>query len=39
MMLRTRCLQCESSTERQEDFHDVSVPVRIEKVDSDDEDG
>ncbi|XP_060572800.1 ubiquitin carboxyl-terminal hydrolase 1-like isoform X2 [Ruditapes philippinarum] len=38
MMLRTRCLQCESSTERQEDFHDVSVPVRIEKSDSDDED-
>ncbi|XP_045209815.2 ubiquitin carboxyl-terminal hydrolase 1-like [Mercenaria mercenaria] len=38
MMLRTRCLQCESSRERQEDFHDVSVPVRIEKSDSDTED-
>ena len=39
MVLRTRCLQCESSRERREDFHDVSVPVRLEKSDSDDEEG
>lgn len=39
MMLRTQCLQCESSRERQEDFHDISVPVRVEKSDSDIEDG
>ena len=38
MILRTRCLQCESSTERKEDFHDVSVPVRLEHSDSDDDD-
>ena len=39
MMLRTRCLQCESSRERREDFHDVSVPVRLEQSDSDEEEG
>ena len=39
MMLRTRCLQCESSRERREEFHDVSVPVRLEQSDSDDEEG
>ena len=39
MMLRTRCLQCESSRERREEFHDVSVPVRLERSDSDDEEG
>ena len=36
-MLRTRCLHCESSRERTEDFHDVSVPVRLEKQESDEE--
>jgi len=39
MMLRTRCIQCESSWERQEAFHDISVPVRIENADSDNEEG
>ena len=39
MILRTRCLQCESSKERREDFHDVSVPVRLEHSESDDEEG
>ena len=28
LVLRTRCLECESSTERREDFQDVSVPVQ-----------
>lgn len=27
LVLRTRCLECESFTERREDFHDISVPV------------
>lgn len=27
LVLRTRCLECESFTERREDFQDVSVPV------------
>ncbi|XP_058494737.1 ubiquitin carboxyl-terminal hydrolase 1 [Solea solea] len=27
LVLRTRCLECESFTERRENFHDISVPV------------
>ncbi|XP_034035435.1 ubiquitin carboxyl-terminal hydrolase 1 [Thalassophryne amazonica] len=27
LVLRTRCLECESCTERREDFQDISVPV------------
>lgn len=27
LVLRTRCLECESFTERKEDFQDISVPV------------
>lgn len=27
LVLRTRCLECESFTERREDFQDISVPV------------
>lgn len=38
MMLRTRCLECESAKERREDFQDVSVPIKKIKDDSDDED-
>ncbi|XP_062584429.1 ubiquitin carboxyl-terminal hydrolase 1-like isoform X1 [Saccostrea cucullata] len=38
MMLRTKCCECENCRERIEDFHDISVPVRSEKVEeSDDE--
>lgn len=37
-MLRTRCNECESACERQEDFHDISVPVRLENSDCDDDD-
>uniref|UniRef100_A0A8C5KW70 Ubiquitin carboxyl-terminal hydrolase n=1 Tax=Jaculus jaculus TaxID=51337 RepID=A0A8C5KW70_JACJA len=28
LVLRTRCLECESLTERREDFQDISVPVQ-----------
>uniref|UniRef100_A0A8C5PII7 Ubiquitin carboxyl-terminal hydrolase n=1 Tax=Leptobrachium leishanense TaxID=445787 RepID=A0A8C5PII7_9ANUR len=28
LVLRTRCLECESYTERREDFQDISVPVQ-----------
>uniref|UniRef100_A0A8D0HL84 Ubiquitin carboxyl-terminal hydrolase n=1 Tax=Sphenodon punctatus TaxID=8508 RepID=A0A8D0HL84_SPHPU len=28
LVLRTRCLECESFTERREDFQDISVPVQ-----------
>lgn len=27
LVTRTRCLECESFTERREDFQDISVPV------------
>lgn len=38
MMLRTKCCECENCRERIEDFHDISVPVRVEKTEeSDDE--
>ncbi|ESO85682.1 hypothetical protein LOTGIDRAFT_155173 [Lottia gigantea] len=39
MMLRTKCIECEFSRERKEDFQDVSVPLRREKeeVESDEE--
>ncbi|KAL4228527.1 universal stress protein [Mactra antiquata] len=37
MMLRTRCSTCETSWERQEDFHDISVPVRVDLSDSEDD--
>ncbi|KAH3692685.1 ubiquitin carboxyl-terminal hydrolase 1-like [Dreissena polymorpha] len=39
MMLRTQCLVCETSWERNEDFHDISVPVRIETLDTDSDGG
>ena len=38
MMLRTKCLECEQSRERIEEFHDISVPVRKEKSDDSDDD-
>lgn len=31
LVLRTRCLECESFTERREDFQDISVPVLDEE--------
>nr|XP_061790702.1 ubiquitin carboxyl-terminal hydrolase 1-like [Nerophis lumbriciformis] len=31
LVLRTRCLECESFTERREDFQDISVPVMEEQ--------
>ncbi|XP_013378933.1 uncharacterized protein LOC106150593 isoform X1 [Lingula anatina] len=42
MALRTRCLECEGFTQRKEDFQDIGVPVKKEKVkkeegDTDDE--
>ncbi|XP_060077310.1 ubiquitin carboxyl-terminal hydrolase 1-like [Ylistrum balloti] len=37
MMLRTKCLECEFSRERIEEFHDISVPLRKEKTDDNDE--
>ena len=37
MMLRTKCLECEMSKERIEEFHDIAVPVRNE-ADNDDTD-
>ncbi|XP_069119694.1 ubiquitin carboxyl-terminal hydrolase 1-like isoform X2 [Argopecten irradians] len=36
MMLRTKCLECEFSRERIEEFHDISVPVKKEKRDPED---
>ena len=39
MLLRTRCFSCDTSTERQEDFQDISVPVRVEKEDEDSDTG
>ncbi|XP_019954076.2 ubiquitin carboxyl-terminal hydrolase 1 isoform X1 [Paralichthys olivaceus] len=37
LVLRTRCLECESFTERREDFHDISVPVLDEQPSSPDD--
>ncbi|XP_077439265.1 ubiquitin carboxyl-terminal hydrolase 1 isoform X2 [Vanacampus margaritifer] len=37
LVLRTRCLECESFTERQEDFQDISVPVLEEQPASPDD--
>ncbi|XP_077391355.1 ubiquitin carboxyl-terminal hydrolase 1 isoform X2 [Festucalex cinctus] len=37
LVLRTRCLECESFTERREDFQDISVPVLEEQPDSPDD--
>ncbi|CAN9500873.1 unnamed protein product [Ophioblennius macclurei] len=34
LVLRTRCLECESFTERKEDFQDISVPVLDEQPSS-----
>ncbi|KAF7656703.1 hypothetical protein LDENG_00037300 [Lucifuga dentata] len=34
LVLRTRCLECESYTERQEDFQDISVPVQEDQPSS-----
>uniref|UniRef100_A0A1A8S2G3 Ubiquitin carboxyl-terminal hydrolase n=1 Tax=Nothobranchius rachovii TaxID=451742 RepID=A0A1A8S2G3_9TELE len=34
LVLRTRCLECESFTERREDFQDISVPVLDEQPSS-----
>ncbi|KAM9797093.1 ubiquitin carboxyl-terminal hydrolase 1 isoform X2 [Syngnathus typhle] len=36
LVLRTRCLECESFTERREDFQDISVPVLEEQPGSPD---
>ncbi|KAM4548887.1 ubiquitin carboxyl-terminal hydrolase 1 [Odontesthes bonariensis] len=36
LVLRTRCLECESFTERREDFQDISVPVLDDQPDSPD---
>ncbi|XP_049583021.1 ubiquitin carboxyl-terminal hydrolase 1 isoform X2 [Syngnathus scovelli] len=36
LVLRTRCLECESFTERREDFQDISVPVVEEQPGSPD---
>ncbi|XP_053325513.1 ubiquitin carboxyl-terminal hydrolase 1 isoform X2 [Spea bombifrons] len=33
LVLRTRCLECESFTERREDFQDISVPVQENEPD------
>lgn len=32
LVLRTRCLECESLTERREDFQDISVPVQEDEI-------
>nr|XP_033773141.1 ubiquitin carboxyl-terminal hydrolase 1 [Geotrypetes seraphini] len=32
LVLRTRCLECESFTERREDFQDISVPVQEDEL-------
>nr|XP_056701264.1 ubiquitin carboxyl-terminal hydrolase 1 [Euleptes europaea] len=32
LVLRTRCLECESFTERREDFQDISVPVQKDEL-------
>uniref|UniRef100_A0A3P9KL37 Ubiquitin carboxyl-terminal hydrolase n=1 Tax=Oryzias latipes TaxID=8090 RepID=A0A3P9KL37_ORYLA len=37
LVLRTRCLECESFTERREDFHDISVPVLDDQASSPDD--
>ncbi|XP_061739670.1 ubiquitin carboxyl-terminal hydrolase 1 isoform X1 [Nerophis ophidion] len=37
LVLRTRCLECESFTERREDFQDISVPVLDEQPSSPDD--
>nr|XP_040039330.1 ubiquitin carboxyl-terminal hydrolase 1 isoform X1 [Gasterosteus aculeatus aculeatus] len=37
LLLRTRCLECESFTERREDFQDISVPVLDEEPSSPDD--
>ncbi|XP_068563756.1 ubiquitin carboxyl-terminal hydrolase 1 isoform X2 [Cebidichthys violaceus] len=37
LVLRTRCLECESFTERREDFQDISVPVLDDEPSSPDE--
>ncbi|XP_028300886.1 ubiquitin carboxyl-terminal hydrolase 1 isoform X2 [Gouania willdenowi] len=37
LVLRTRCLECESFTERREDFQDISVPVLDDQPSSPDE--
>ncbi|AWP10656.1 putative ubiquitin carboxyl-terminal hydrolase 1 [Scophthalmus maximus] len=37
LVLRTRCLECESFTERREDFHDISVPVLDDQPSSPDD--
>ncbi|XP_010788842.1 ubiquitin carboxyl-terminal hydrolase 1 [Notothenia coriiceps] len=37
LVLRTRCLECESFTERREDFQDISVPVLDEEPSSPDD--
>ncbi|XP_012733452.2 ubiquitin carboxyl-terminal hydrolase 1 [Fundulus heteroclitus] len=37
LVLRTRCLECESFTERREDFQDISVPVLDEQPSSPEE--
>ncbi|XP_008286376.1 ubiquitin carboxyl-terminal hydrolase 1 isoform X2 [Stegastes partitus] len=37
LVLRTRCLECESFTERREDFQDISVPVLDDQPSSPDD--
>ncbi|KAM9848676.1 ubiquitin carboxyl-terminal hydrolase 1 isoform 2-T3 [Aulostomus maculatus] len=37
LVLRTRCLECESFTERREDFQDISVPVLDDHASSPDD--
>ncbi|XP_008332169.1 ubiquitin carboxyl-terminal hydrolase 1 [Cynoglossus semilaevis] len=37
LVLRTRCLECESFTERREDFQDISVPVLEDQPSSPDD--
>ncbi|XP_061636065.1 ubiquitin carboxyl-terminal hydrolase 1 isoform X2 [Phyllopteryx taeniolatus] len=37
LVLRTRCLECESFTERREDFQDISVPVLDDQFSSPDD--
>ncbi|KAK3106251.1 hypothetical protein FSP39_016033 [Pinctada imbricata] len=38
MMLRTKCLECECSREKLEEFHDISVPVKKEENNESDDD-
>ncbi|XP_070579400.1 ubiquitin carboxyl-terminal hydrolase 1-like isoform X2 [Ptychodera flava] len=38
LVLRTRCLECECFTERQEAFQDISVPVQSDSGNNDDDD-